>query len=507
MAAARPVWRPPTVLWVLLGLAALLFVHEMQPARLEGHWRLVTPLAVLVGVLVLRRLWELPPAVTMCAAIALTVFSGGWSQMGFGNLPLNRLLVLAALLQVFLRSPGAAALPPIRVRGVHLAMAATLLYAVTSAAAAAELGNEVEYLLLIDVFGLTPFLIFLVAPVVFAGERERDWLLATLVGLGAYLGLTAVFEALGPHSLVFPSYIRHLEFESAVEVAAEAKAAGPFQAPVAMGFACFASAVAAVIALRRWQRPWPRRLAGAVALLCLFGCLLTLERGVWIATAAGVLVAALATQSGRRWLLPGIALGAIAITGAFALSPQLQQRVSERATYQQSLWDRKNQTATGLRMVEAEPLFGFGFGRYDDESLEYFRQSPDYPMSGYYHGVTIGAFTDVLPIHNTYLAYGVELGLVGLALWLVSLLWAVGGAVLAHGPPALRPWKVGLLAIAAFFLVVSVVDPHTAPFPMVVLFAWAGLARGADPEPLPEPLLVPGSWAPAPAPTPTSGAV
>jgi O-antigen ligase len=505
MAAARPVWRPPAALWVLLGLAALVFVHEMQPARLEGHWRLLTPVAVLAGVLVLRRLWELPPAVTMCAAIVLTVFSGGWSQMGFGNLPLNRLLILAALLQVFLRSPGAAGLPPIRVRGVHLAMAATLLYAVASAAVAAELGKEVEYLLLIDVFGLTPFLIFLVAPVVFAGERERDWLLATLVGLGAYLGLTAVFESLGPHSLVFPSYVRHAEFESAIEVGAAAKAAGPFQAPVAMGFACFASAVAGVIALQRWRRPWPRRLAGAVTLLCLFGCLLTLERGVWIATVAGVLVAALATHSGRRWLLPGIALTAIALVGAFALSPQLQDRVSERATYQQSLWDRKNQTSTGIRMVEARPLLGFGFGRYDDESLEYFRQPADYPMSGYYHGVTIGAFDEVLPIHNTYLAYAVELGLVGLALWLVSLLWAVGGAALAPGPAALRPWKVGLLAIAAFFLVVSVVDPHTAPFPMVVLFAWAGLARGPDPEPLPGALPVPAGWRPVP--TPASGAV
>jgi putative inorganic carbon (HCO3(-)) transporter len=501
MAAARPTWRPPTILWVLLGLAALAVVHKLQPGKLEGHWMLITPVAVIAGVLAMRRLWELPPAVTLCIAVALTAFSGGWSQMGLGNLPLNRLFVLAALLQVLLRSPGSAHLPPIRLRGVHLLMALTLLYAVGSAAVAGTVGEEREYLLLIDVFGLTPFLLFMVAPVVFAGQRERDWLLATLVGLGAYLGLTAIFETLGPHALVFPTYIRHVSFEGFTEAASEAKAGGPFQSPTADGFACFVGAAAAMIALQRWQRLRARQLAGAVVFVCLFGCLLTLERGVWIATIAAVLVVALATQTGRRWLLPGAAIVAIAVAGAFALSPQLRERVSQRATYQQSLWDRKNQTAAGIRMVEARPLFGFGFGRYAEESVDYFRQPADYPMSGYYHGVTIGLPDEILPIHNTYLSYAVELGLVGLVLWLASLAWAVGEAVLAPGPASLRPWKLGLLAIAVFFLVVSFVDPHTAPFPMVVLFVWAGLARGVVPDALSARAPVP-AWPPYVAPAP-----
>ncbi|MCW2988309.1 MAG: O-antigen ligase family protein [Solirubrobacterales bacterium] len=495
MAAARPTWQPPLALWALLGVAALVFVHEAQPARLEGHWLVLTPIAIALGLLAMRRLWQLPPAVTMCGALALTVFSGGWSQMGFGNLPLNRLLILAVVLQVLLRSPGAATVPGIRIRGVHLLLALTLLYAVGSAAAAATLGTESSFLLLVDVFGLTPFLLFVIAPVVFAGQRERDLLLATLVGLGAYLGLTAIFESLGPHALVFPSFIRHIDLESV----AEAKASGPFQSPTAMGFGCFACAVGAVIALQRWSRPRARWLALAVAVVCLFGCLLTLERGVWIATAAGVLVAALAIPAGRRWLLPGVGLAALVVAGSLALSPQLSHQVSTRATYQQSLWDRKNQTSTGLRMVEARPLFGFGLGRYEAESVDYFRQPYDYPMSGYFHGVTIGVPDEILPIHNTYLAYAVELGLLGFVLWLACVFWAVGEALLAPGPASLRPWKVGLLSIAVFFLVMSFVDPHTAPFPMVVLFVWAGLARGTTPETGMTRFLADSSWKTTPA--------
>jgi putative inorganic carbon (hco3(-)) transporter len=477
MASARRSWSPHPLLWGLLGLAALVAIHKLQPAKLEGHWLWITPAAVVGGILAMRRLWELPPAVTMCAALVLTAFSGGWSQMGLGNLPLNRLLVMAAVAQVLLRSPGAAAVPRIRLRAIHLLLAATLLYAVSSALAADTLGEERDLLLLIDVFGVTPFVLFLIAPVVFAGRRERDWLLATMVGLGAYLGLTAIFETLGPHALVFPTYIRHFSLESV----AEAKAGGPFQSPTAEGFACFASAAAAAIAFRRWSGPQARWLAAAVALVCLFGCLLTLERGVWLAAAAGMLVAALVTRTGRRWLLPGVGLTALVVAGALALSPQLSHRVSTRASYQQSLWDRQNQTAAGLRMIAARPLVGFGFGRYESESIEYFRQPSTYPMTGYYHGVTIGLPDEILPLHNTYLSYAVELGLVGLLLWLACVLWAVGEAVLAPGPSSLRPWRIGLLAIATFFLVVCFVDPHTAPFPMAVLFVWAGLARGVAP--------------------------
>ena len=83
--ATRLVWRPPSYAWGLLGLAALALLYKYQPARLEGRWLAIAPLLILAGVLVLRRLWELPPAVTMCAAIVLTVFSGGWSQIGLAG--------------------------------------------------------------------------------------------------------------------------------------------------------------------------------------------------------------------------------------------------------------------------------------------------------------------------------------------------------------------------------------------------------------------------------------
>jgi O-antigen ligase len=220
--------------------------------------------------------------------------------------------------------------------------------------------------------------------------------------------------------------------------------------------------------------------SGAIAI---FGCFLTLERGVWIAAAAGVIAAAIITRTGRRWLLPGAAACALILAAALLTSSALSQRTSERVAAQQSVWDRQNQTATGLRMLKAKPLFGFGWSRYEAESLDYFRQPTDYPMTGYTAVQGIGLPAPVLPLHNTYLAYGVEIGLLGLGLWMLCWGLAVLTAVTARGPEQLRSWKIGLLAIAVFFLVIGLFDPHQQPFPMMLVLAWAGIALGSSSSP------------------------
>jgi putative inorganic carbon (HCO3(-)) transporter len=474
--AVRAVWRPPWYAWVALGIAALASTHVVIPRLLRGHWLMITPLLVFVGVLALRKLWELPPAVAMCGAIVLTIFSGAWRLIGLGGLPFDRLLIVIVLLQILLRAPGTAQMPRVQIRNVHLLMALTVLFAVGSAIAAGTLSDEASLLSLVDQFGIAPYLMFLVAPAVFAGERERKMLLATLVGLGAYLGFTAIFESLGPHALVFPHYITQVDTELPGE-----RAGGPFQSSVAEGFATFACAVAALMAFIQWHGQRRRYLAAAVVGVCIFGCFLTLERGVWIGAVAATIITALLTRSGRRWLVPGLLACAVVVGVPLAVSSGLTHKTSNRATDQLSVWARQNQTSAGLRMLAAKPLLGFGWGRYTTDSLEYFRQASDYPLSGYVLGEEVGSANPPLPLHDTYLAFAVELGLIGALLWLASLLWGVGGAVFSRGAPALKPWKLGLMAILVFYLVVSFLDPHEQAFPVLLLWSWGGVAFGCPP--------------------------
>jgi O-antigen ligase len=470
--ATHAVWRPPRYAWPLLGFLALLLTWKLLPEKLEGHWTLVTPVLIALGVLAIRYLWEQPPAVTMCGAIALSIFSGAWSQVGLGNIPLNRLLAVLVICQCLLRSPGTVHMPRLQLRNVHLLMALTIVYALGSAAAAGTLTTEKGFLALWDTLGVMPYLMFLVAPAIFHYARERRMLLVTLMGLGTYLGVTAIFEVLGPHSLVFPHYI----VESDAATPGVLRAGGPFQAAIAEGCATFVCAVAAVIAYGLWRGQRKRWLAAAAGLVSIAGCFLTLERGVWLAAALASIAAALATRAGRRWLLPGFAVAAIILGGALALSSTLSNSASERATDQRSVWDRENQIAAGTRMVKAKPLFGFGLNRFSSDSRDYFRQPFTFPQTGYVPGIAIGEPPAPQPLHSAYLAYAVELGLLGATLWLASLFWAIGEGVLARGPTEMRPWKLGLIAVATFVLVVIAVNPHEPPFAFVIVFTWAGVA-------------------------------
>jgi O-antigen ligase len=469
----RATWRPPWHAWVLLGIVALGLLHLASPDRLHGHKLYLTVVLVAVGVLAVRWLWERPPAATMCAATALTVFSGAWFQMGLKGLPLDRLLFIVVLGQFLLRAPGVAHMPRLQLRNVHLLLGLALVYAVASAVASGTLTESTSFTQLIDQLGIEPYLAFLLAPAVFAGRRERNMLLVTLVALGAYLGLTAIFESLGPHSLVYPKYILNVDTELPGE-----RAGGPFQSSVAEGFATYACAVAAAIAFRAWRGQDRRYLAAIVVVVCAFGCFLTLERGVWIGAVLATIVVALCTRAGRRWLVPGLLTCALVIGGALVVSSGLTEKTSKRASQQLSLWDRENQTAAGLRMLQAKPLLGFGWGRYTRDSLEYFRQSPEYPLNGYILGERIGTPYPPLPLHDTYLAFAVELGLLGALLWLAALLWGVGGAIFSRRPAELHPWKLGLLAVLVFYLVVAFVDPHEQAFPVFLLWVWAGVAFG-----------------------------
>lgn len=473
MAATRPVWRPPELAWGLLGLLAIGLIYKASPERLEGKWLVLTPAVVLVGVFALHRLWELPPAITVCVAIGLRVFSGAWAQIGIGGMPLDRLVIIVALLQVFLCSPGARGLPALRLRNVHLMMVATVLYLIVSAAFAGTLSSGESVQAILDEFGIAPYLAFLIAPAVFAGRRERDLLLGALVAVGLYLGVTAVFEALGPHSLVFPSYIAHVDAADP-----SGRVNGPFQSSVGEGCGTFICGVGAALAFFRWDSGWRRKLAAVAFALCCFACFATLERGVWIAAVAAAVVTALSSRSGRRWLVPGLVIAALAVGGLLTVSSTLSNKASTRVNDQRSIWDRQNQWSAGLRMIDAKPLFGFGLSRYRTDSAEYFRQSQDYPMTGHTASLVVGEPETIEPLHNLYLSYVVALGLVGALLWFGTLVWGVGGAIFATGPPELVPWRRGLLALAVFFLVVTFVNPKQPPFAAMMLWTWAGIAAG-----------------------------
>lgn len=439
-------------------LAAVAFVALLLAIGLvAGLYVTLLLMGALAVVSAAWLVWRLDPAYTLSAAFVLSPFAGNWSYMGLpGGVDPDRILLVVGIAQVLVRTRRVADRPRLRFIPAHAVLGLAVLYVLVSAFAAGTLFAKAPLFRLIDTFGVLPFLVFLVAPLAFRTERHRSVLVVAIMVLGAYLGLTTIFEMLHLNALVFPRYI--LNPNLGIHVL---RGRGPFLDAVANGFAMFVCAmVCGLVAFSRPRLRWP---AGSIAVLCVVGIVLSLERSVWIGSSLAATVALLSTPRLRRYFLPVASVVVASVAIALAVIPGLSATVTGRVS--NPTWDRQNLAVAGLRMISARPLTGFGWTRFATDSRPYFQQSQNYPLE---QDIT------TLTVHNVLLTYAVELGIVGLTLWALGLLMGVISALRTRGPPDLDPWRTVLIAVVVIFAVVQNSIPPTM-FPPLSLWFIAGI--------------------------------
>ncbi len=454
-AARLPLWVLPPAAASVAGLVIVFALYEGTDT-ISVYERGIAATAGIAGIalgLAARPAWPLS------IGLGLTVFSGHWGDLG-SPLPLDRLMLLTGIASTLIRERARSA-DALRLRPIDLMLGVVALYAITSTVVVDSLQIKQARFALLDGYALLGFTLFFVAPKAFREERDRQVLLGVLVAVGGYLGLTALFETTGPDALVFPEYIK----DPLIGTHAD-RARGPFAEAGANGVSLFSCAVAATLALFMWRNPRARRIAGVVVVLCCLGILFSLTRIAWIASAAGAIAGLLAARETRPFVVPVLIGAALAIGGALAVVPGLADKATDRTNDEKPIWDRKNSNLAALRMIEDRPLLGFGWGTFSYVGAPYYRQSQDYPLS----------FVDNL--HNVYLANAVTLGLVGFSLWMFGLVAALGGAVTRRGPPDLRIWKLSLVAIVVSVAVNMTSTPFGFALPILLMWTWAGIARG-----------------------------
>ena len=159
-------------------------------------------------------------------------------------------------------------------------------------------------------------------------------------------------------------------------------------------------------------------LAGAAATLAFFA---TYSRGGLVAL--GVVIAAGCVYAGR-WRRPFVALAlGVVLVGAVLVqstgSGAVNRLTSTTSSGRTDIW------RLSLRMVGAHPVVGVGSGNFNVAEPHYLLSSP-----GEIQAVNF-VLTDPQPTHNTYLQTLAEMGVVGLALFLLILLLSIRAAVLA----------------------------------------------------------------------------
>jgi putative inorganic carbon (HCO3(-)) transporter len=447
----------------LAGIGLALVVHYgslRAQIPLQGY--LALSFAVMLGLLgsLAYIAWRVEPAWLLTAALLASAFNGNWGALGLppGIAP-DRLLLFAAIGAMLAGAPGARGLPRFRLQPVHVLLLLTLAWAVVSAAMAGTLGRSTSIFVLLDRFTV-PFLVFALAPLAFQAPRHRAGLLTALVAFGGYLGLTAIFEGVGPHALVFPRYI----LDSSYGYHA-ARARGPFVEATANGVGLYVSAVAAATALARWQGRRRKGIAAVVLVACALGLLLTLTRSVWVATVVATVLTLAIVPGLRRFLLPSaVGLSALVLIALVAV-PGLSSTVQEREGSNRPVWERENVNAAAINMVSKRPLLGFGLGTFNEKNRDYFRLLDRVPQVAILE----------IEVHNVFLSLAVDLGLIGAGLFVACLLCAVGSALFSRGPPEMKPWRAGLLAITIFWVVLANFVPTGQVFPSLIVWFWAGI--------------------------------
>ena len=107
-----------------------------------------------------------------------------------------------------------------------------------------------------------------------------------------------------------------------------------------------------------------------------------------------------------------------------------------------------------------------GWGRFEVASLDYFWQNPDFPLTA--QGVVL---------HNVYLTYAAETGLIGVGLWALTLALGAAAALRRSSDPRARPWQIAFGAFLVFYLVISTFV-YAQVFPNNMLWLFAGVAAG-----------------------------
>ncbi len=406
-----------------------------------------------VGVLVLHA----PSALLLSLGVAAAVFAGNTRYMGF-PIPPDR-VILAVGVFLLLAGVERRNLPfRLRFRSQHTLMLLFGAYAILNSVVAETLKGEGVYGLL-DRLSITGWLLFSLAPLAFYDRRTRNIFLAVMVGLGAYLGLTAILEGVGLRALVFPAYIDDVNVGIHFD-----RARGPMTEAAGFGLALFECAVVALLAARTWRVRWARVVAYVVMSACLLGTFFTLTRAVWIGVLAGILVVTVMSKEWRRRLLPALVLGAVALFVALSVSSSLSGKVDERSADERPVWDRLNLADAGLRAIESKPAFGIGWRNFINDGPEYFRLLPDIPQTG-----------TTIEIHNAALSIGAELGLVGLTLWLGVVASTIFAAMFWRPPPELELWRIALVAMGVQWAVVAMFTPFAYTFSMFFMFTFAGI--------------------------------
>lgn len=329
-------------------------------------------------------------------------------------------------------------------------------------------GSQVPVSRFIETSTVIPFTMYLLGRRLFARESAVRFVLWSIFGFAAYSAMVSIGQFFAP-SLVWPRYI----------VAAPnwpGRANGVFNQPVANGMVLIVGfVVAIVLAAERAQPAWRRALLWLYVLTSPLAIYLTHTRSDWLAFGLVLILGAVLMPGARRVFAGLIGLIALVIGlnwSVFTSSNRTAGGIGSAG----EVWDRLNGIATSIWAFKREPWFGWGINRFPAVNFfDHQQWSNDVPWR---NGLGIAS-------HETELGILVELGILGLLLWLCVIVPLIGLLLQAYRilPPSglagRRLAFIGICALATQIVSGAFADLRLLDFPICMVFLICGLAVGA----------------------------
>ncbi len=316
-----------------------------------------------------------------------------------------------------------------------------------------------------------PLVAFLVGRRLFVTERAVRVLLWSTLAAAAYSAAMSVFQFTAPQ-LVWPTYIlQNAQWPG--------RAVGVFSQPVVNGLVLVVGfLVAVLVASHDGERPALRICAALVGVASVYGVYLTHTRAVWLSFALIVLVGVVVARGFRTgFVLTGVLVAATVAANWSSLASA--DRGAGGVGSVQEVHDRLNGIATSIWAFQQEPLTGWGIGRFAAVNTHHHQQwSPAVPWE---RGLGISSHLDALGVL-------VELGIIGMALWLLVFGLVYARLVRAtrrlpsHGPYGRALGLTALLCLVTLTTTGLTVDLRFFDFPNIVVMLFAGAAIGLERE-------------------------
>jgi O-antigen ligase len=324
-------------------------------------------------------------------------------------------------------------------------------------------------------FYVFPLMAYWVCRGIPMNESRFKTLLWAGAAFGLYLGLNSIAEVKLGGSFVFPSYIADRSIDEFL-----GRARGPVLNPAGNGVLVAAGLAFNLLLWPHLNRLGKGVLAVVVVPAILLGAYCTLTRSAWMGAAATLaVVVGLALPKRLRQTLTVIGVCVVSIvlaTNWESLMSYKRDKALDAELSAESAKLRPMLAVVAWNMFLDQPLWGHGFGQYQDACKPYLNnRTTEYPLENLRPYIQ----------HNVWLAMMVDAGALGLlTLLAVQVAWlAAAWKLWNNSQLSLVQRQTGLLFLGVFAGFVPNGMFHNCclmPSLNMLLFVCAGLVRAAS---------------------------